>query len=134
MPKPHRATVHDRAGTAAHKPAAHKPARRARATQPPTITRLVSDVELTPPRGYSASVLLKLVSRDDGHRYYAWWAMAGRYDRDTIAISYKYTGEDTIRVDLPEGMPLSAASLQPHLTAYLTSEGIEPPDTPIIRD
>jgi hypothetical protein len=111
--------------------------RRVRRTRPallPTITQLIADVELIAPRGCSASVLLKLVTRDDGHRYYAWWAMVGRYDHDALAISYRYTGEDTIRFDVPEGMRLCAESLQPHLTAYLRNAGTEPPDTPIIRD
>lgn len=122
----------------------HRPARRiarkrprvtpARPALQPTITRLAGDVELVAPRGFCASVVLKLVDRDDGHRYYSWWAMVGRHGMDTVAVSYKYTGEDTIRMDLPEGMPLSAESLQPHLTAYLASDGTEPPDTPIIRD
>ncbi len=100
----------------------------------PTITRLDGDVELVAPPGCCASVVLKLVSRDDGHRYYSWWAVVGRNGMDRLAVSYKYTGEDTIRMDLPEGVSLSAASLQPFLTAYLAGEGTEPPDTPIIRD
>jgi hypothetical protein len=100
----------------------------------PTITRLAGDVELIAPPGCCASVVLKLVGRDDGHRYYSWWAVVGRNGMDKLSVPYKFTGEDTIRMDLPEGVSLSAASLQPFLTAYLAGEGNEPPDTPIIRD
>lgn len=125
------------------RPVTHKPARyvaRNRIRKPPgapklrpTITRLTGDVELVAPRGCSASVLLKLVTRDDGHRYYSLWAVVGRYDRDKISVPYKYTGEDTIRFDLPEGMPLSAERLQPYLSDYLASDGTEPPDPPVIK-
>jgi hypothetical protein len=98
----------------------------------PKITRLKSDITLVAPKGCHASVLLKLVDRVDGSRYYSWWAMVGRYDMDKIAISYKYTGEDTIRCDLPEGMPLQAAVLQRHLVRYLKSLQDAEGDTPII--
>jgi hypothetical protein len=100
----------------------------------PTLTRVKGDLELVAPRGFHASVLLKLVSRDDGHRYYSWWAMVGRHDMDSFSIKVKYRGEDLIRCDLPEGMPLSEESLQPHLTSFLADEHTQPPGTPIIRD
>lgn len=100
----------------------------------PTLTRITGDFDLVAPRGYCASVLLKLVSRDDGHRYYSWWAMVGRHDVDSFTIRYKYRGEDLIRCDLPEGMALSEESLQPHLVSFLTGEHNEPDGTPIIRD
>jgi len=106
----------------------------ARPALKPRISRLEGDVELVAPPGYHASVLLKLAHREDGHRYYSWWAVVGRHDMDSLAMSYRYTGEDTIRFDLPDGMPLSARSLQPHLRNYLASDGTEPSDPPIIRD
>jgi hypothetical protein len=105
-----------------------------KAVPPPRITRLGGDIDLVVPRDCSASVVLKLVARDDGHRYYAWWLIVGRHDQDTISVHYKYSGEDTIRCDLPDGNSLSAKSLQPFLAAYLASDGTEPPDTPIIID
>lgn len=122
-----------------HKPARSATPKRTRATRAepalqPKIMRLEGDIELIAPRGYCASVLLKLVNRDDGHRYYAWWAMVGRHDLDKISISYKHTGEDMIRIDLPEGMSLSAEALEPHLIAYLASGGLRPPEPPIIRN
>lgn len=100
----------------------------------PTLTRITGDIDLVAPRGFCASVLLKLVSRDDGHRYYSWWAMVGRHDVDSYTIRYKYRGEDLIRCDLPEGMALSEESLQPHLVSFLASEHNQPDGTPIIRD
>jgi hypothetical protein len=53
---------------------------------------------------------------------------------EAFSVHYAYTGEDMIRCDLPEGMPLSEESLQPHLTAFLAGEHTQPPGTPIIRD
>ena len=127
---------------ASDKPARHASPKRTRVTTAvpaksvlrPTLTRITSDVELVAPRGFSASVLLKLVSRDDGHRYYSWWAMVGRHNVDSFTIRYKYHGEDLIRCDLPEGMPLSKESLQPHLVRFLAGEHNEPDGTPIVRD
>jgi hypothetical protein len=121
------------------KPSRHASPRRTRVTPAkpplrPTLTRITGDIDLVAPRGFSASVLLKLVSRDDGHRYYSWWAMVGRHDMDSFAIRYKYRGEDLIRCDLPEGMPLSEASLQPYLTSFLAGEHHQPDGTPVIRD
>lgn len=100
----------------------------------PTLSRVTGDIDLAPPRGFCASVLLKQVSRDDGHRYYSWWAMAGRHDADVFSVKYKYHGEDLIRCDLPEGMALSEDSLQPHLASFLAGEHNQPDGTPIIRD
>lgn len=117
--------------TRRHNPEQARPTR-AKPPARPTITRLTGNVVLVAPPGCSASVVLKLVKRDDGHRYYAWWLMVGRNDVDAASVAYKHTGEDAIRCDLPEGMPLSAESLQPHLTQYLASLGEEPGDPPVI--
>jgi hypothetical protein len=102
----------------------------------PTVTRIDRDIELVAPPGCSASVVLKFVGSHDGSRYYTWWAVAGRDNMDTVAIRFRYSGEDTIRFDLPEGMPLSAESLQPHLATYLASVDPPPPQgkPPIIRE
>lgn len=101
----------------------------------PSISRLSSDVRLIAPPGCYVSVLLKQVDREDGRRYYSWWAMAGRHDMDNACVSYKYTGEDTIRFDLPVGMPLSESALQSHLRQFLAGEGDFGDDPPvIIRD
>jgi hypothetical protein len=117
------------------RPAARKPARVApdKPTFHPVISRVTGDVNLTAPKGYRARVLLKLVSRDNGHRYYSWWAMSGRHDMDAAALRFKYNGEDMIQFDLPDGMPLSEELLTPYLTAFLAGEHHEPPDTPIVR-
>jgi hypothetical protein len=115
--------------------AARKPARPAPAKPVfhPAISRVTGDVDLTVPKGYRARVLLKLVSRVDGHRYYAWWAMAGRHDVESAAMQFKYNGEDMIQFDLPVGMPLSEELLTPYLTDFLAGEHNEPPDTPTVR-
>lgn len=90
----------------------------------PKIMRLDRDIELIAPPGYHASVLLKLVEDGDGHCYYSWWALAGRHAADQATVLYKHTGENVIRFDVPEEMPLSAESLRPHLRAFLASEQV----------
>jgi hypothetical protein len=85
----------------------------------PRFARLEEDTTLDVPAGYYASILLKLVGHDDAYRYYAWWVMAGRNGQDKVAIVYNYTGEDTIRVDLPIGVPLTRAVLQQRLQEFL---------------
>jgi hypothetical protein len=97
--------------------------------QPKNIKRLTSSVDLVAPPECHASVLLKLVHRDEWHRYYSWCAIVGRHDLGTVSVQYTFTGDDdTIQFDLPEGMALSAESLQPHLEAFLTQN--EPDDKP----
>src|ERR1043165_7671448 len=97
------------ARSAPHKPArqiVHK--RRATTAKPklelqPAVSRVIGDVDLVAPRGCSASVLLKLVTRDDGHRYYSWWLVVGRHDPDSLSGHYKHNGEDGLRFDVPGG-------------------------------
>ena len=118
----------------ARRPRLESPYNTAPQTGPePTITRLTGDVDLVPPPGCSASVVLKGVSREDGHRYYTWWVVVGRSGEDAMSMPYKHNGEDMIRIDLPEGMSLSATDLQPYLTAFWAQQSLEPDDTPIIR-
>src|SRR5262245_50791331 len=76
-----------------------------RAAKPPVpiVSRIEADVELVAPQGCYATVIVKLVDRDDEHRYYSWWTLVGRNDMDKIAVRYEFTGEDTIRFDLPDG-------------------------------
>src|SRR5256885_10744784 len=92
--------------TVAHKPARQLEHKRPRGTPKPvlqpTVTRLAGDIELVAPRGCSASVLIKLVTRDNGHRYYSWWAMVGRHGMDTFSLHYRHNGEDVLRFDVPE--------------------------------
>src|SRR5262249_16504435 len=95
-------------------------------------TRLTGNIKLVAPPGCHASVLLKLVHRDDRRRFYSWWAVAGRHDMDSIAVPYKYTGEETIRIDLPYGMPLSLRSLQPHLKRFIAAQNDADDESPII--
>lgn len=125
------------------RPAMHKPVRHvARKPSPPApakpatrpvIARVEGDVDLTAPKGFRARVLLKLVDRIDGRRVYAWWAMAGRHELDAAALRFKYSGEDMLQFDLPEGMALSEELLTPFLKDFLDSEGNEPPDPPVIK-
>ena len=105
----------------------------AKAGPQPTITRLTGDVHLVAPRGCSASVVLKEVDRDDGHRYYTWWLVVGRSDAEALSVPYKHNGDDMIRIDLPEGMSMSADALQPYLKAFWDKQPLEPDDTPIIK-
>ena len=99
----------------------------------PRISRLEHDIELVAPRGCHASVLLKLVNRDDRHLYYAWLAMAGRAGSEAT-VSYRHTGGDTIRCDLPDGVPLSARSIEPHLRKFFASAEVAGPPPVIVED
>jgi hypothetical protein len=98
----------------------------------PRLSRVTSDLELSAPLGFQASVILKQVAHSD-RRFYAWWLLVGRYDQDALVVPYKYTGEDTIRCDLPEGSELSAAALQPYLAEFLKSEGTEEGEPVVVK-
>jgi len=105
-------------------------ARTARRTvSAPRFTRIDRSIKLVVPADCDASLILKQVGHDD-HRYYAWWLLVGRHDRDAMSVSYKHTGEDTLRCDIPNGTPLSPAALLPHLTRFLKSEGTLEGDPP----
>jgi hypothetical protein len=97
------------------------------------FSRVEGDLEIVVPLHCRASVLLKLVERDDHHRYYAWWLVVARHDLDEVAVSYRYTGEDTIRYDVPQTAVLSSSGLQPLLAAFLAQDGTMPPHPPIIK-
>ena len=133
MQKINRAVAHKPAPAIASGPRARVGARPT-SGQPPVITRITRDLEVVAPHGCRASVLLKLVDRDEGHRYYDWWLVVGRHGAETVSVKYKADGADTIRIDVPEGMRLSADALQPHVTAFLAHEGNEPADPPTVRD
>ncbi|HEX2690309.1 MAG TPA: hypothetical protein VHN14_27025 [Kofleriaceae bacterium] len=109
------------------------PARIARRRAPaPRFTRIEHNIDVVVPLDCDASVIFKQVAHDDEHRYYAWWLLVGRYDRDALTVSYKHTGEDSVRCDIPNGTPLCAAALQPHLAKFLKSEGVLEGAPPII--
>lgn len=112
----------------------HKPAPASASGQAPVITRVTRDLELVAPHGCRASVLLKLVERDDEHRQYEWWLVVGRHGAETVSVKYKADGADVIRIDVPEGMPLTAVELQPHLAAFLAKERVQQNEPPTVRD
>lgn len=97
------------------------------------FSRVNGDLDIVVPPHCRASVLLKLVERDERHRYYAWWLVVGRHDLDEVSVHYRYTGEDTIRFDVPQTAVLSSSSLQPLLAEFLAQDGTMPPHTPIIK-
>jgi hypothetical protein len=76
-------------------------------------------------------MILKQVAHNK-NRYYACWLLVGRYDQDAVSVRYKFTGEDTLRCDIPNGTVLSAAVLQPHLVKFLKAEGTMPEGPPVI--
>ena len=133
MPKRTRAVSHKPARTIASEPQAGAGARSA-SQQSPVITRITRDLDVVAPHGCRASVLLKLIERDEGHRYYDWWLVVGRHGAEMVSVKYKADGADTIRVDVPDGMRLSADALQPHVAAFLKKEGILPAAPPTVRD
>ena len=100
----------------------------------PRVQRIEADIELEAPDDCYASVLLRLIDAEDDDRYFTWWAVVGRSDSDMSRMSYSHTiGAVTIRIDLPEGKPLSASSLEPDLAAFLKSAGVVTSSPPIIR-
>lgn len=112
----------------------HKPAPASASEQAPVVTRITRDLELVAPRGCRASVLMKLVERDDEHRQYEWWLVVGRHGAETMSVKYKADGADVIRIDVPDGMPLTATELQPHLAEFLAQEHLQQNAPPTIRD
>jgi hypothetical protein len=98
----------------------------------PRFSRVRKSLKLVVPLDCDASLILKDVGHDE-HRRYAVWLLVGRDDQDAMSVSYKFTGEDTVRVDIPRGGILSAAALQPHLAKFLKSEGTQEDAPPIIK-
>jgi hypothetical protein len=117
----------------ARRPGVARPTRVAPAKAPaaPKFSRITRNVVLVAPPEYVASLILKQVAHDR-YRYYACWLLVGRYDRDALTVRYKFTGEDTLRCDIPEGVVISAAALQPYLVKFLRDEGTESDDPPVI--
>src|ERR1041384_8795405 len=105
---------------------------RSRRSRVPRLKHVRRSVAVAPPRGYDASVILKQVAHDDKHRYFACWLMVGRYDREALSVPYRYTGETTVRCDIPCGSVISAAALQPHLVKFLKREHTQPDPPPVI--
>lgn len=135
MLKRSRAVSHKPARASASEPQPQAGAGARPAAPPsPVVTRITSDLDVVAPHGCRASVLFKMVERDAAHRYYDWWLVVGRRGAETMSVQYKADGADTIRVDVPDGMRLSADALQPHVTAFLKSEGTLPAAPPTIRD
>jgi len=106
-------------------------AKRKVAAGAPQLSRIVRNVELIAPPGCIASLVLKQVAYD-AYRYYAPWLLVGRYDVDALPVKYKFTGENTIRCDIPEDGEVSLAALQPPLVAFLEAEGKEPDGPPVV--
>lgn len=99
----------------------------------PRFTRVRKDFKLAVPPDCDASLVLKEVSHDEERRCYAIWLLVGRDDQDAMAASYKFTREDTVRVDIPSGGIISAAALEPYLAKFLRGERVGEDDTPIIK-
>jgi hypothetical protein len=98
----------------------------------PRFSRITHSLDVVAPQDCCASVILKEVAHDSRRRYYAMWLFVGRYDQDAMSIRYKYTGEETVRCDIPAGAVISAAALQPYLVKFLNSENKEPEGPPVI--
>jgi len=120
------------AGTA-RRPAATTATRRKRKVEapPPRFSRITRNLKLTPPEDCKASVIFKLVAHDDARRF-AYWLLVGRFDQEALEMRYKFTGESTLRCDVPFGAPLTPDALQPYLEDFLDSEGTEPDGPPIL--
>jgi hypothetical protein len=108
-------------------------ARTLRRTVPaPRFTRIEGNLKVVVPPDCDASVILKQVV-DGERRYYVLWLLVGRTGQKTMTVSYKHAGETAFRCDLPSGMPVSAAALQPHLAKFLKINGSLQDKPPIIK-
>jgi hypothetical protein len=99
--------------------------------------RVMGDIgPLVAPRGFHASVLLRFVNKKDGHRHYSMLVMVGQNDTNKVNACFTFTGEETVRFDLPAGIPVSAASLAPALQQYVRTLPADQRgnDPPIIDD
>lgn len=112
------------------KPAKKKASKQSLAAAP-RLSRIVKNIDLVPPPDCIASLVLKQVAHDT-YRYYACWLLVGRYDVDALTTKYKYTGENTVRCDIPQDGEVSLLALQPYLVAFLDAEGKEPDGPPVI--
>jgi hypothetical protein len=115
--------------TARRKPASA--ARKRKAQPAPRFSRITRNLTVTPPDDCKASVIFKLVAHDDARRF-AYWLLVGRHDQDAVEARYKFTGESTLRCDVPFGAQLTPDALQPYLVDFLESEGTEPDGPPIL--
>ena len=107
------------------------PRRASKPTQPPAaskkstdlqFSRVTGPISLAPPKNCIASVLLKLVARDDGHRIYAWWLSVGREGNDFLSVAFDVAGADVIRCDVPETSELSAKLVSKGLDVFLKTD------------
>ena len=117
----------------ARRPGASTAVRRKRkvAASPPRFSRITRSLTLTPPDDCKASVIFKLVAHDN-YRRFSYWLLVGRHDQDALEVRYKFTGESTLRCDVPFGAPLAPDALQPYLEEFLQGEGTEPDGPPIL--
>lgn len=103
------------------------------------VTKVRGDLQLSPPDGFHTSVLLKQVALKDGaagergEAYYICWLLAGRHGLRAAYADYVHDGVDTVRIDVPDGTPMSLTFLQKQLTEFDASLPTLPPDTPIVR-
>ena len=97
----------------------------------PRFSRISRSLTVKPPNDCKATVIFKEVAQDDFRRF-AYWLLVGRYDADTIAVRYEYTGESTLRCDVPSGTQFTPDALQPYLVAFLKREGNQPGGPPIL--
>jgi hypothetical protein len=96
----------------------------------PRFSRITRSLDVVAPIDCQASLILKQVAHDK-YLHFAPWLLVGRYDQDALSVPYTFTGETTIRCDLPCGTVISMAALQPFLAKFLKSGGTlsDPPPT-----
>jgi hypothetical protein len=89
---------------------------------------------LVPPPNCAASVVLRPVGIEDGHRIYAWWAVAGRCGEDYTEVSFALDSTPMVRFDIPKEIDLDASYLEPFLKKFVAANfpGEERPDKPPI--
>lgn len=110
-----------------------------------SVTKITGNLELTPPDGCTASVLLKLVDHTTKppENVFAVWLLAGRWEAVAVSIPYQHTGETTLRIDVPAGTDPTTAYLQARLDEWWAANtteaggtpagGMLPTDPPVIK-
>ena len=97
----------------------------------PRLSQITKSLDVIAPEDCFASVILKQLDHDRVG-YYAVWLVVGRYEQEALQVHYKFTGEHTVRCDVPNGVSLTISTLQPYLAKFLKGQPTLSDDPPTI--
>lgn len=114
-----------------------KPVTTAATTTATQVTRIKTSLEITPPPGYFASVVLRLVGHSTAppEDQFQIWVMAGRHAELATTVPYRFDGAFAVRIDLANGDPFSEDFLLAELKKWLAQQPNPPlpTDPPVIK-